>query len=93
MTIDVQVHYRGLRNESRRLLAVPRPGDYLDFDGSLFSVSAVAFDQTVNVYAVQVGDTLASELRQEWAGWVEPLAKPQPNESQRGLFSREGKNE
>jgi len=84
--IDIQVHYRGQGSESRRLLAVPRPDDYLDHDGALFSVSAVVFDKAVNAYTVEVGDTLASQLRQEWAGWVEPSANPAPTDPQRGLF-------
>jgi hypothetical protein len=84
--VDLALHFRGQGSESRHLPALPRPGDYLDHDGRLFFVSAVAFDQTVNVYLVQVGDTLASELREQWARWGESLAKPEPNDSQQGLF-------
>lgn len=84
--IDVRVHYRGQGSESRRLPVLPRRGDYLDHDGKLFTVSVVVFDKAVSVYAVQVGDTLAGELRQEWAGWGESPADPEPNDAQRGLF-------
>ena len=84
--IDVQVHYRGQGSESRQLPDLPRPGDYLDHDGKLFSVSTVVFGRTVKVYAVHVSDTLAGELRQQWAGWGEPPADPAPTDPQRASF-------
>ena len=84
--IDVKVHYRGQGSESRRLPASPHRGDYLDHDGKLFAVSAVVFDEPVNVYAVQASDTLAGELRQQWSAWGESLPDSEPNDAQRGLF-------
>ena len=84
--IDVQLHFRGQGSESRRLPALPRRGDYLDHDGKLFTVSVVVFDEPVNVYTVQASETLADELRQQWAAWGESPADPEPNNAQRDLF-------
>jgi hypothetical protein len=84
--IDVQVHFGGQGSESRALPALPRRGDYLEHEGKLFAVSVVVFDETVNAYAVQVGDTLASELRQQWAAWEESPRGPEPTAAQQGLF-------
>jgi hypothetical protein len=69
---DVRVHFRGLGSERRRFPALPRPGDYLEHDGTLFRIVTVVFNKAVHAYAVHVDDTLAGELRGVWAGWSDP---------------------
>ncbi len=76
--VDVQVYFHGQAGQTQRLPSVPRPGDYLDHDGKLFAVSAVVYAPAVQVYVVQVSDTLAVELRERWATWGEPDANPSP---------------
>lgn len=76
--IDVTIHYRGAKQERRRLAAVPAVGCYLYGPGDcrrLWVVSAVVIGAAaVDVFALEVSARLAGELAAAWAAWGEPAA-------------------
>ena len=76
--IDVNLHYRGIGSDRRRLPAIPSTGSYIIGPGAerrLWQVSAVVLDgKGVDVFAAEVSVTLTSELTSAWATWGEAMA-------------------
>ena len=74
--IPVEIHYRGAAQEQRCVAAVPLVGCYLYGPGAerrLWQVSAVAIDEAVEVFALEVSPRLAGELTAAWAAWGEAI--------------------
>ena len=68
--IDVTIHYRNAETQQRALPTRLNVGTYVMGNAGLFVVAAVLLgDTSIDVYAVRVGEPLASELLAEWAQW------------------------
>jgi hypothetical protein len=44
-------------------------GDLLDAQGQLWRASAVVFGEQIDLYTVRLVDSLAADMRTQWAGW------------------------
>ena len=78
----ITVHYRAKPSEQRHFPNLPRQGDYVVSDG-LWRVVAVVFGEAVDVFAVPLSASLATETKAEWENWdkiadcAEPATKEQ----------------
>jgi hypothetical protein len=67
--IDVQVHLQGVGVEPRKFGAVPEIGSMIDAQGQLWRIAYLIYGATVDVFAVRLADSLAADMRAQWAGW------------------------
>jgi hypothetical protein len=74
--VDATIHPRGMPTEQRSFPTLPRPGDLIDVDdGQLYRVDVVVFGATVDVYAIQAADEVATQLA-AWGNATAPVAEP-----------------
>ncbi len=85
MTAAMTIHFRGKPAERRTVPGTPRVGEVIDADGHLWRVAAVVYGEGIDLYAVQVSDALAADLRAEWEAWGDTPTLPEPAETEKSI--------